>query len=208
MRRRWILLVLLVGSAAVALTVVLVRSPRFQKWYRPPVLVLPEADEIAEMRARAFHVEAWPWTEATQEFVVPPAHVPHLLHWLRPSQYAGYEFSVNADNPIYPVSCEILIRTQSRLELRLVCREWGKNPVAFTPNGEDYFLGDAVDEDGRYIGGIGLHIAVRNAHDAARRQCCSRRCFVRAGSVSDGIPVAYAPGSDNEPLASALGARG
>ena len=49
-RRRWLILgvvTLLVIGAGVAIT----RTSRFQKWYNPPVLILPQDGEVVEVRA-------------------------------------------------------------------------------------------------------------------------------------------------------------
>ena len=81
----------------------------------------------------------------------------------------GYETSFNADTPIYPVVCEMLIRTKDGGQLKLSCRDCGVNPVLFTANGEDYFLGRSVNEQGGGIaGGLMLLKTIREAHEAGK----------------------------------------
>ena len=163
LRWRWLALVvvlLVVGGGALAV----IRSPRFQKWYDPPVLILPADEEVAEVRAslRASQVGF----EEIPEFVVPPEHVPAVLGWLRPPRYEPHP-------PIFPEYDElgaVVIRTRSGQELLLRFYWAGKNPAVVTRDGVDHFWGRGVNDEGRPCdGGVGLGNAVREAPRAAKR---------------------------------------
>ena len=83
-RRRWLILsvvTLLVIGAGVAIT----RTSRFQKWYNPPVLVLPQDGDVVEVRASLRDFQGI--FTAVPEFRVPTDHVPDILGWLRPADY-------------------------------------------------------------------------------------------------------------------------
>jgi hypothetical protein len=163
-RWRWpVLIVAIFVVSGVGLSVV--RSPNFQKWYNPPVLLVPADDEVVELRAsmRASQV----FFEPIPEFVVPPEHVPAVLGWLRPLEYVS-------DPPIYPEHDElgeIVIRAaRSGQELRLRFYWAGKNPAVVTRDGMDHFWGRGVDDQGRpRDGGSCLGNAIREANKAAKR---------------------------------------
>jgi hypothetical protein len=168
MRRKWLLVLGLLIVTVTALAIVIVRTPRFQKWYRPPVFVLPAADEVAEMRASLNHRE---FTDGppVPEFVVPAEHVPAILAELQPAESLR-DFSAKQFE-FYGQMGEITIRTKAGGVVHLRWCWWGKNPVAFTPNGEDYFLGRRVDENGHLVGdgGMRLYSVVQKAREVARR---------------------------------------
>jgi hypothetical protein len=165
MKGRWRWLVLLIAILAVGVVLLpVVRSPRFQKWYNPPVLLVPADDEVAEVRASLW---ASPVAlEPIPEFVVPPEHVPVVLGWLRPLEYVS-------NPPIYPEHDEfgeLVIRTRSGQELRLRVFWAGKNPAVVTSDGVDHFWGRGIDDEGRpRDGGSCLSNALRAANRAAKQ---------------------------------------
>jgi hypothetical protein len=162
MRQRRLCLALGIALILVTeLTVTIIRTPSFQKSYRPPVLDLPADDEVVEMQASLR--ESWVGFEAVPEFVFPEEHVPVILSWLRPAEYIreGWRLDTLAELG------EVVIRTRNGRELRLHFYWAGKNPAVLTPNGEDQFYGRGVDDEGRPVdGGIGLGKAVRDAYKA------------------------------------------
>lgn len=131
-----------------------------------PVLDLPPADQIAEMRASTPLIEGFGAGPIT-EFVVPTEHVPKVLFWLLPGEPDRYSVSQGVERRMYFHVADVLIRTKNGRELRLRCHDWGKNPVAVTPNGKDYYLGRSTDEQERAVaGGVRLFIAINEAHHA------------------------------------------
>src|SRR5688572_29979260 len=131
-----------------------------------PVLELPAADQIAEMRASAPRIEDFR-TDPIPEFVVPTEHVSKILFWLSPCDPDRFSVHQGVERGMYFHVADVLIRTKGGRELRLRCHDWGKNPVAFTPNGKDYYQGRNVDEAGRGIAGGGrLYNAIKDAHQA------------------------------------------
>jgi hypothetical protein len=142
-----------------------------RKQTHPPVCELPSADQILEMRASLSPV--WD-TERVPEFVVPPEHIPNILFWLIPGKYVGDFFVGGVDQGFYFEVAEIVMRTKDGAELRLRCHDWGCNPVAFTANGKDYFLGQSGYENGQQPergidGGVRLYLAIKDAHKALRK---------------------------------------
>ena len=131
-----------------------------------PVLDLPTADQIAEMRVSVPGQEGW-GIQAVPEFIVAADQIPKILFWLSPTEPDRHSVSQGVERGMYFHVANVLIRTKDGYELRLRCYDWGKNPVAFTPNGKDYYLGRNVDEAGRGIaGGMRLYTAIKNAHEA------------------------------------------
>jgi hypothetical protein len=165
MRRRRFWLVLGIGILlAAGLTVAVVRMPRFQKWYNPPVLVLPADNEVTEVRASLREFQGL--FPAAPEFTVPTEHVPVVLGWLRPAEHFPDRWNA------YPIDemGSVVIRTRDGREMRLVFYWTGKNGVMFTPNGEDQFFGRGIDPKGRYVdGGMCLRYAIEEAFKASRR---------------------------------------
>jgi hypothetical protein len=144
-------------------TLAVIRSPRFQKWYKPPVIVLPDDSEVAEMRASL--LESQVGFPRVPEFVVPGNHVPVILRWLRPGEYVS-------DPPTFPQDelGAIWIKTKTGKEIRLRFFWAGKNPVVYTIDGTDYFWGNDEDEQGHWVdGGIRLGKAVQTAFETSRR---------------------------------------
>jgi hypothetical protein len=152
-------LVLVVGLSAAA-----IRTTRFQKWYRPPVIVLPDDDDVAEMVASLRTSQIG--LEAVPEFVVPAEHVPAVLAWLRPAEYIEKPWRIDQFDELG----EVVIRTRDGREVRLRFYWAGKNPAVLTADGEDQFWGRGIDDKGHPCdGGIRLAIAVREAHKASQR---------------------------------------
>jgi hypothetical protein len=165
MRRRRFRLVLAIGILlAAGLTVGVVRTPRFQKWYSPPVLALPADNEVAEVRASLREFQgAFP---STPGFVVPPEHVPIVLDWLRPGQYLWKRWNPLPGDELG----EVVIRMIDGREIKLVFYWTGKNGVVFTPDGEDQFIGCGINSEGRDVdGGMCLRNAIEEAYKASRR---------------------------------------
>jgi hypothetical protein len=105
------------------------------------------------------------------EFVVPSEHIPKILFWLLPGEPDRYSVSGGVESGIYFHVADIVIHTKDGRELRLRCHDWGCNPVAFTPNGKDYYLGHSGDEKGEHgqagiDGGARLYNAIKKAHEA------------------------------------------
>jgi hypothetical protein len=165
MRRQRLWLVLGTGIlGAAGLTIAVVRTRHFQKYYNPPVFVLPADDEVADMRAclREFQ-GVWP---AVPEFTVPPAHVPVILGWLRPAEYRG-QWSPRLAERLG----DVVFRTRNGAETRLMFYSTGKNGVVFTTDGEDYFFGRGINPKGGYVdGGICLGYAIQEAYQVSRRK--------------------------------------
>lgn len=160
MKRLWRWLAF--GAAQLILgAVAVIRAPRFQKWYEPPVLTLPADDEVAEVRA-SLRASDTGFPE-TPEFTVPPEDVPHVLRWVRPAAYVRQP-------PLFPNQDELgqlRIRTRSGGELVLRFYWAGKNPAVLTADGGDYFWGPSVlSERGHWMdGGMSLANAVRTAFE-------------------------------------------
>lgn len=167
MKRRWRWLAFLIGGLVVGgVGVAILTSPRFQKWYNPPVLVVPADDEVSEVRASLRGVTGLGVPE-TPEFVVPADRVPLVMRWLRPAAYESHP-------PIfldYDELGEVRIRTRDGRELRLRLFWAGKNPVVLTTDGIDFFWGASrQSESGNWLdGGMGLAHEIREAADASRR---------------------------------------
>ena len=160
MKQRWRWLVLIAALVG-GITVVIIRSPRFQKWYEPPVLALPADDEVAEVRA-SLRASDFGFRE-TPEFIVPPDDVARVLRWVRPAEYVRQP-------PVFANQDELgqlRIRTHSGRELVLRFYWAGKNPAVLTAEGVDYFWGPSVQsESGHWLdGGMGLVNAVRIASE-------------------------------------------
>jgi hypothetical protein len=151
--------------------VLIILSPWLAKQQPKPVLELPVAEQVMEMRASMPAI----WTSnAVPEFVVPQEHVPNILFWLNPGKYAGNSFSREVDSGFYDKVAEIVIRTKAGEELRLRCYDWGCNPVVFTANGKDFFLGHSGDENGNHVegcidGGAMLYLAIEAAYKAKNK---------------------------------------
>jgi hypothetical protein len=138
-----------------------------------PALELPAADQIAEMRVRVPSVEGF-GAQPIPEFVVPPEHVPKILFWLSPAEPDRYSVSQGVERGIYFHVADVLICTKDGSELRLRCYDWGCNPVAFTGNGRDYYLGHVGTErgevpEGCIDGGANLYRVIEAAHGARRK---------------------------------------
>jgi hypothetical protein len=132
-----------------------------------PPLEIPSADQIVEMRASAPETESF--GKPTEEFVVPPEHVSQILFWLLPAEPDRFSVSGGVESGVYFHVADVLVRAKGGKELRLRCHDWGKNPVAFTPNGKDYYLGRSTNEQGRGIdGGAKLYVAIEKAHQASQ----------------------------------------
>ena len=86
-RNRW-LAVGLVTLVALALGVAVICLPQFQKWYQPPVLVLPQDDDVAEVRASLREFKVLGDESTIPEFVVPKAEVPAAIQASRSSRSA------------------------------------------------------------------------------------------------------------------------
>ena len=104
------------------------------------------------------------------EFVIPPEHVLNVLFWLLPGEHTKH-VSSGVDSGAYFHVADIVIRTKDGNELRLRCHDWGCNPVAFTANGKDYYLGHSGDENGQHgqagiDGGVKVYNAIKKAHEA------------------------------------------
>src|SRR6516225_8155837 len=138
-QRRLLLVVGLSALLLAGLTYSVIRTPRFQKWYRPPVAQLPNADEVTEMRASLLASELG--FASIPEFVVHREHVPVILRWLQPGEYVP-------DPPIFPQNelGTIWIKTTTGRELHLRFYWAGKNPAVYTFDGIDHFWGNAEDE--------------------------------------------------------------
>ena len=169
MKRRWSwLCVVAVLPGVGCIAVVVVRSPRFQKWRNPPVFALPADGEVAEMRASLRGSQTL--FDAILEFVVPPQHVPLVLDWLRPGEYIQEPWRLDLLDELG----EVIIRTRDGRELRLQFFDAGKNPSVLALDGENQFYGrgGVVDFGGdphSVAGGLGLGIAVREANKASLR---------------------------------------
>jgi hypothetical protein len=167
MRRRWRGLALVIGVLVVGgVVLAVVASPRFQKWYNPPVLAVPGDEEVIEIRASLRGVAQLGVPE-TPEFVVPADRVPLVMWWLRPAEDDSHP-------PLFPDPDElgkVCIRTRDGRELRLRFFEAGKGPVVFTADGIDFFLGAIrQSESGDWLAGsMGLAYDIRDAADASRR---------------------------------------
>jgi hypothetical protein len=161
-RKRFILMA---GTATLLIAGVVfavVSNPRFQKWYRPPVAIVPSVDDVAEMRATLLDSQVG--FQRTPEFVIPADRVGVILHWLRPGEYVSQP-------PIFPHDelGEIWIQTKTGREFHLRFYSAGKNPAVYTFDGTDYFWGNAEDEQGHWVdGGIRLGKAVREAFEASK----------------------------------------
>jgi hypothetical protein len=161
-QRKLMVLLTICAILVVALSFAVVRNPRFQKWYNPPTAGLPQANEVAEMRAglRESHVGF----SRISEFVVSEDHVPIILRWLEPAEYVSRP-------PIRPPDelGEIRIKTKDGRELHLRFYWAGKNPAVFTFDGEDHFWGNDEDEQGHWVGdgGIRLGKAIRRTFEAS-----------------------------------------
>ena len=161
-RRRWLIfgvVTLLVIGVGVAIT----RTSRFQKWYNPPVLVLPQDGEVVEVRASLRNFQDV--FSAVPEFRVPTDHVPDILGWLRPADYNRKSRLDRIDE-----LGEVVIRTRVGEEFRLRFYWTGKNGVVFTRDGVDQFYGRGRNDSGASIdGGYTLCNAVRRASEAANK---------------------------------------
>jgi hypothetical protein len=106
--------------------------------------------------------------DATQ-IVFRPEHVPKILFWLAPAESAEASLAQGAERGTYFHVADMLIRTKDGRELRLRCHDVGKNPVAFTPNGKDYYWGRSKGEQVRgFDGGVQLYVAVENAYEESQ----------------------------------------
>ncbi|HEY1189014.1 MAG TPA: hypothetical protein VGE74_15275 [Gemmata sp.] len=138
-----------------------------------PALELPHAEQIAEMRVSVPKIEGF-GAGPISEFVVPAEHVPDILFWLVPAEPDRYAVSGGVESGIYFHVADVMIRTKGGREFRLRCHDWGCNPVAFTPNGKDYYLGHSGDEKGEHPegcidGGARLYVAIEKAHTARNK---------------------------------------
>jgi hypothetical protein len=164
-RNRFLLILGVVALLTAGVFYAVTSSGRFQKWYRPPIADLPSEDDVTEMRASLLEwgigLRGWP---RTPEFVVPAEHVPVILHWLRPGEYVP-------NPPIFSHDelGTIWIKTKGGKELHLRFFWAGHNPVVYTFDGDDHFWGEAEDQQGMYLGGIGLGNAVRAASKASEK---------------------------------------
>lgn len=156
------LLVLLVAGS---LSLTGCRTPR------TPPLELPAPEHIEEMRASITGIDGF-FFGPIPEFVVPPEHVPKILFCLGPAEPDRYSVSQGVERGIYFHVADVLILTKDGHRIQLRCHDWGCNPVAFTPNGRDYYLGhsrgaDARDPDGGgHDGGVELCNAIKEAREA------------------------------------------
>ncbi|MCI0701910.1 MAG: hypothetical protein L0241_12585 [Planctomycetia bacterium] len=144
-----------------------VSTPQFQKWVWPPVLVLPPADEVVEMRASIRGSSEWGRKEIP-EFVVPSEHIPLIIRWLQPARYDG-----EPGRRILPDEWEIgqiCLKSKDGQEVRIRVYDFGKNPAMLTTNGEDYFWAPFDESQIRLsIGGLGLRYEIEKAFQASRQ---------------------------------------
>src|ERR1700722_7612353 len=151
MRHKRLQIIVAVGALlVVGLTVALFLQPHFWKRRDPPVAELPNAEDVAEMRARLR--ESHVGFSKTPEFVGPRDHVAEILRWLQPAEYEH-------DPPLLPINelGEIQITDKSGKIFRIRFFWAGHNPAVFALNGTEYFWGPVVMEKGRGVdGGIRL----------------------------------------------------
>ena len=158
-------------TIALFLIVVLQAAVGCGKPVTPP-LDLPAADQISEMRVSVPGQEDW-GMKSIPEFVVPPEHVSKILFWLSPAEPDRYSVHQGVEQGIYFHIADVEIRTKDGREFRLRCHDWGCNPVAFTPNGKDYYLGHSGDEKGEYPegcidGGLRLYSVIEAVTSRAK----------------------------------------
>jgi hypothetical protein len=142
-------------------SVAVIRTPRFQKWYHPPEMVLPADEEVAEVRAslRASQVGF----EAVPEFVVPAEHVPIILGWLRPAEFIREPWRLDELEQLG----EVVILARSGRHVRVRFYWSGKNPAVLNVNDADQFYGRGIDDEGAPVdGGIRLGKAIQEAYRA------------------------------------------
>jgi hypothetical protein len=169
MRRMLLLAVGVAAAAAAALiSALLFRSPAFQKWLNPPVAYLPDDADIQSMRATLYESEFG--SRAIPEFAVPPAHIPRILFWFRPSKYVAHPpIFLNHD-----VMGKLIVTTQQGKTTEITFYWSGQNPPVFTVDGEDFYWGGGTTEDhGRGVdGGImaGKAVEAAYAESADKRQ--------------------------------------
>jgi hypothetical protein len=77
---------LLIGVLTATGVIIKVLGPySVQKLFKPPVMNLPGAADVAEMRASLTKSDVG--FPETPEFVIPQSQVESILKWLRPSKY-------------------------------------------------------------------------------------------------------------------------
>jgi hypothetical protein len=74
-------------------------------------------------------------TEEVSEFSVPPEHIPHILHCLRPTRYDPGIRTLPDNDELG----QICIRSKSGDNVCIRFFWFGVNPALLTANGEDYF---------------------------------------------------------------------
>jgi hypothetical protein len=77
---------------------VLLRQPQVEKWLKPPQANLPDDAEIEGIRATLYQSPVG--FDSIDEFDVPPAHVPRILFWFRPSKYVSRPPILPGDIPL------------------------------------------------------------------------------------------------------------
>jgi hypothetical protein len=163
MRRRRLLILGVAALVAFAVWVAITRTSRYPFWYKPPVIALPNDDDVAELRASLRGHSDW---AAVPEFTVPVGHVPRVLDILRPGDFCR-------DGSWLSPHCElgeVVIRTRAGEEMRLRFYWTGKNPVVFTADGAHQYFGNSRNPDGSWMdGGIALYTCLKAASEDAAR---------------------------------------
>jgi hypothetical protein len=167
-RRRLLIVVGVIVVAIVLLLGAILSPPQFLK---RPTLILPEAGEVAEMRASLRKLDSD--REEVPEFVVPTEHVPRILRWLRPTEYDPRQ----RDGPHLDELGSIRIWSKSGDEVSIRFYSFGVNPAVLTANGADYFGGPLESwleareplTDGGPDGGYRIRREVEEAFKASRQ---------------------------------------
>ncbi len=151
-------------GVAVLLTTGAALAVRLHQRDSPPVLALPAAEEVAEMRA-SFRLA--PAGRVIDQFVVPADHVPRILEYLRPAEHVREPLPLGRLGELG----EVAIRTKAGRVLWLWFYSAGQGPVIIVcdPYGEDQFYGRGADGEGRPVdGGLRLRKAVEDAFEVVR----------------------------------------
>lgn len=147
---------------SVLLSIVAITASRFQS---PPPDVIPDDADITRLHVTVYplgplgmldpavHARQPP---AIEDFVVPPEHIPKIMHFFRPPKATRIGYSL--DSPIAVLTIDTKARYPT---LRVKCY-WagGKGPVLFTSDDKTFFCGNlwcAAD------GGLGVRVAIMEA---------------------------------------------